>query len=95
MAPISGEPANVQLAPWCQYTGARLKRYLQNGAVIWIPVLLSLKIENQILFSYDIYGFAINRIYTKTLQYVYLSFSVEVKVIEKLFFLDENKSRCE
>ena len=33
--------------------------------------------------------FAINRIYNKILQYVYLGFSVGLKVIEKLFFIGE------
>ena len=31
----------------------------------------------------------------KTVQYVYLGFSVGVKVVEKLFFEFENKSRYE
>ena len=42
--------------------------------------------------SYDIYGFAINRIYTKTLQYVYLGFSLGVKVVRKSFFECEKKA---
>ena len=46
------------------------------------------------MFSYNIYDFAINRIYKKLL-YVYLGFSVGVKVVEKLFFECENKRRCE
>ena len=52
-------------------------------------------IKKKFFFSYDIYGYAINRIYKKTLQYVYLGFSVGVKVVKKLFFVGENKSRCE
>ena len=44
--------------------------------------------------SYNIYDFSINRIYKKTLQYVYLGFSVGVKVVMKLFFECENKSHC-
>ena len=46
-------------------------------------------------YSYDIYGFAISIIYKKTLQYVYLGFSVGVKLVEKLFCECENKSHCE
>ena len=41
------------------------------------------------------YGFAINRMYKITLQYVYLGFSMGVKGVKKLFFVSENKSRCE
>ena len=59
--------------------GARLECYLQNDAVTRIPgftQVLRLKIEKLIFLSYNIYGFAINRIYKKKLQYVYLGFSV-------------------
>ena len=80
---------------WCRYPGVRLERYLQNGSVIRIASFAHcLKIEKNYFFSYNIYGFAINRMY-KNLQYVYLGFSVGVKVVEKLFFEYENKSRCE
>ena len=57
---------------------ARLERYLPNGAVIRMPSfthsfthLLS-KNRKEIVFSYDIYGFAINRIY-KQLYNMYIS----------------------
>ena len=53
------------------------------------------KNRKQNIICYDIYGCTINRIYKKNLQYVYLGFSVGVKVGEKLFFECENKSRCE
>ena len=43
-----------------------------------------LKIEEKKI-SYNIYGFSINKIYKKTLQYVYLGFSVGIKVVKKLF----------
>ena len=64
-------------------SGARLERYLQNGAVIrwlgynatckmvplsgWLALHIGplSKIEKKLFFSYDIYGFAINRIYKK------------------------------
>ena len=97
MAPVTGEPAGVQLASWRQYTGARLERYLQNLPLSGSPFYtyaLCLKIESQYFF-YDIYDFAINRIYKRNLQYVYLGFSEGFKVVEKLFFVGENKSRCE
>ena len=51
------------------------------------------KNRKKIFVSYDIYGFAINRIYTKkTLQCLYLGFSVGVKVVEKLFFECDKKN---
>ena len=50
------------------------------------------KNRKQIFFSYNNYGFAINRIYKKTLQYVYLGFSLWVKVVEKSFFECETKA---
>ena len=78
-------------AKWRRYPGARLERYLQNGAVIRMPGFFCLEIEEIYFFSYDIFGFAINRIYKKTIQYVYLGFSVGVKVVEKLFFVGENQ----
>ena len=57
---------------WHRYLGARLERNLQNGAVIRMPGFthslkknsFCLKIENQYFFYYDIYGFAIIKIYT-------------------------------
>ena len=68
MAPLSGGP---------------LERNLQNGAVIRMAGFThSLEIEKK-MFSYNIYGFAINRIYKKPLQYVYLGFYGGVKVVEK------------
>ena len=97
MAPLSGGPARTLPAKWRRYPAARLERYLQHGAVIRMVGFthrLCLKMKKKTIFSYNIYGFAINRIYKK-LQYVYLGFSVVVKVVEKLFFECENKSRCE
>ena len=71
MAPISGEPAGVQLASSHQYMGARLERYLQNGAVIRIPVLhIGPLFKIRKSMSYDIYGFAINRIQKPFNMYV-------------------------
>ena len=83
MAPLSGGPARTLPAKWHRYSDARLY------------TVTCLKIEGKQIFSYDIYGFAINRIYKKKLQYVYLGFFGEVKVVDKLFFECENKSRCE
>ena len=37
MAPLSGGPARMLPAKWRHYLGARLERYLQNGAVIRMP----------------------------------------------------------
>ena len=53
------------------------------------------KNRKQNIICYDIYGCTINRIYKKTVQYVYLGFSVRVGVVEKLFFECESKSRYE
>ena len=50
------------------------------------------KNRKSIFFSYDIYGFTLNRIYKKTLRYVYLGFSVGIKVVKKLFFVGEKKA---
>ena len=80
MAPLSGSPARILPAKWRCYPDSRL--YISKN-------------RKKNFFSYNIYGFAINRIYKKTLQYVYLSFSVGVKVVEKLFFKCVNKSRCQ
>ena len=77
---------------------ARIERYMQIDTVsrrpdIHIGPLFKNKKQN--ISCYDIYGCIINRIYKKTLQYVYLGFSVEVGVVEKLFFECESKSRYE
>ena len=85
-------------AKWRCYLAARLEHYVQNGAVIWMAGFThrpSVSNRKKYVVSYNIYGFAINRIYQKTLQYVYLGFSMGVKVVEKFFFECENKSRCE
>ena len=71
--------------------GAQIERNLQNATVIRMAGfthlhIFCLKIEEKKVFSYNMYCFAINRISQKTLQYVYLGFSVGVKVVEKLFF---------
>ena len=66
-------------AKWRRYPGAWLERNLQNGSVIRMAGFthrLCLNIGEIFFYSYDIYSFAINRIYKKKLQYVYLGFSV-------------------
>ena len=54
MAPLSGSPARALRAKWRRYPDGRL--YSQS---------LCLKLEKIFVFSYNIYDFAINRIYTK------------------------------
>ena len=86
MALLSGGPASMLPAKWRRYPVARLERYVQNGAIIRMADFTHrLSKSRKKLFSYNIYGFAINRI----------GFSVGVKVVEKLFFECENKSRCQ
>ena len=80
MAPLSGGQARTLPAKWRRYPDGRRYTYTLHG----------LKIGGKKHFSYKIYGFAINRIYKKT-----LGFSVGVKVAEKLCYECENKSRCQ
>ena len=56
--------------------------------------LTEFKNRKSIFFSYDIYGFAINKIYKKTSICISRFFG-GIKVVEKLFFVGENKSRYE
>ena len=79
MVPLSGGPARTLPAKWRRYLGARLERNLQNGAIIWMAgfthskrVNILFKNRNAIFFSYNIYGFAINRVYKK-LYNMYIS----------------------
>ena len=101
MAPLSGGPARTLPAKWRRYPAARLERYLQNGAVIRMVGFthrLSVRKMEKIWknnFSYNIYGFAINRIYKKNYNMYISVFRWGVKVVKKLFFECENKSRCE
>ena len=37
MVPLFGCPDRMLTAKWCRFLWARLERYLQNGAVIWLP----------------------------------------------------------
>ena len=63
MAPLSGDQATTLPAKWHRYPGGRLERYLQNGAVIRMADFTHKTRKKKI--SYNIYGFAINRIYSK------------------------------
>ena len=95
MVSLSGAPARTLPAKWRRYPGARLEHYLKMASLSGCPALHIcplFKNRKKNWFSYDIYGFGINRIYKKTLQYVYLGFLVRVKVVEKLFFIGENKA---
>ena len=63
MALLSGGPARELPANWRRYPDRQLYTYS------------CVKIDKKKFFSYNIYGFSINRIYI--LQFVYLGFSVE------------------
>ena len=67
MAPLSGGPARTLLTKCRRYPAARLERYVQNVAVIRMAGFthgpLSKNRKKLLFFSYNIYGFAINRIY--------------------------------
>ena len=68
MAPLSGGPTRTLPAKWRRYPAARLERYLQNGAIIRMAGFTHRplpKNRKNNFFSYNIYGFAINRIYKK------------------------------
>ena len=76
----------------------RLERYMKFGTAsrrsgyTHGPLF---KNRKQNIICSDFYGCTINRIYKKTLQYVYLGFSVGVGVVEKLCLECESKNRYE
>ena len=75
MVPLSGGPARTLPAKWRRYPGYG---YNANCKMAPLSVWLALQIgplpkNSKKKSSYNIYGFAINRIYKKKLYYMYIS----------------------